>query len=262
MPTVQSNGVDLYYEVSGKGQPLVFVNGLGSSTRDWEFQVPEFCKTYRVVTFDLRGQGRSGKPEGPYQISQFAADLAGLLRALHIEAAHVVGISLGGGVALQFAIDYPALAKTLTIVNSGPSMGGTPEQARQEIERRTGIVQQVGMGAMGQALSGALFPKPEHAALRAAFVERWAENDPRAYVETMRSMLGWDVTGKLGSIHCPVLVIAADQDYTPVAAKEAYVGLLPDARLVVISDARHATPMERPAEFNAALAEFLASHNG
>jgi pimeloyl-ACP methyl ester carboxylesterase len=71
----------------------------------------------------------------------FAADLAGLLQALRLTSAHIVGISLGGAVAFQFAIDTPAMVKTLTIVNSGPTLGGTPEQAQQEIERRVGIVQ-------------------------------------------------------------------------------------------------------------------------
>ncbi len=257
MPTIRANNISQYYELSGSGQPLVFIHGLGSSTHDWEYQVPEFSQAYHVLTFDLRGHGRSDKPDGPYQMSLFAADLAGLLAALGLGTAHIVGISLGGAVAFQFALDYPALVKTLTIVNSGPSLGGTPEQARQEIERRVGIVQQLGMRAMGQALAPALFPKPDQAALRETFVERWAENDPRAYIEATRSMLGWDVTDRLGSIACPTLIIAADQDYTPVAAKEAYVRRLPQAQLVVIPDAHHATPLELPDKFNAALMGFL-----
>ncbi len=262
MPIVHANGIDQHYEVAGTGTPLVFIHGLGSSARDWEYQVPEFSRSYQVVTFDLRGHGQSGKPEGPYQIPMFAADAAGLFAALGLAPAHVVGISLGGAVALQFALDCPEQVKTLTIVNSGPSMGGTTEQAQQEIERRAAIVQQLGMRGMGQALSASLFPQPEHAALRATFVERWADNDPRAYVEATRSVLGWDVTGRLASVSCPTLIISADHDYTPVAAKEAYARLMPDARVVVIPEARHATPVERPAEFNAALAEFLAAHGG
>ena len=261
MPTIPANHINLYYEEHGDGQPLVFIHGLGSSTRDWEFQVPEFSKSYRVIAFDLRGHGQSDKPAGPYHLPMLAADLAGLLQALRIPSAHLVGISLGGGVAFQFALDYPAMVKTLTIVNSGPSLGGTPEQARQEIERRVGIVQQLGMRAMGEALSPNLFPKPEHAALRETFVARWAENDPRAYIEATRSMLGWNVVDQLGAIVCPTLILAADQDYSPVAAKEAYVKMTPHARLVVIPDAHHATPIEQPEKFNAALTDFLAQHH-
>ena len=257
MPTILANHINLYYEEHGSGQPLIFIHGLGSSTLDWEFQVPEFSKSYRVITFDLRGHGQSDKPTGPYHISMLAVDLAGLFQALNIPSAHLVGISLGGAVAFQFALDYPASVKTLTIVNSGPSLGGTPEEAQQEIERRVGIVKQLGMRAMGEALSPTLFPKPEQAALRETFVKRWAENDPRAYIEATRSVLGWNVTDKLEKIKCPTLILAADQDYTPVAEKEAYVKLIPQARLVVISEAHHATSLEQPEKFNAALREFL-----
>ncbi len=262
MPLIAANQTNLYYEMSGTGEPLVFIHGLGSSTRDWEPQVAEFSKSYQVITLDLRGHGRSDKPAGPYQMAMFAADTAGLLAGLGVRPAHIVGISLGAAVAFQFALDYPERVRTLTIVNSGPSLGGTPQQAEAEVNRRVGIVQQMGMRAMGQALSPNLFPKPEHAALREKFNESWAENDPQAYIAATRSMLGWDVTARLGAITCPVLVIAADGDYTPVAAKEACVKLLPNARLRVIPDAHHATPIERPEAFNAALAEFLAENGG
>src|SRR5512138_204405 len=193
MSILEANHTKLYYEVSGEGPALVFIHGLGSSTRDWEYQIPEFSKQYQVIAVDLRGHGQSDKPEGPYTIPMFAADLAALLRALNVSSAHIVGISLGGGVAFQFALDYPAMVKTLTIVNSAPALGGTREQAQQEIDRRVGIVQQYGMQAMGQSLAPALFPQPEHAHLRDAFVRRWAENDPAAYIASTRSMLDWDV---------------------------------------------------------------------
>ncbi len=258
MPLLAANHINLYYEVAGAGQPVVLIHGLGSSTLDWESQVPALSQTYQVVTFDLRGHGRSDKPAGPYQISQFAADLAGLLGALGIPSAHIVGISLGGGVAFQFALDYPALVRSLVLVNTAPALGGTPEQAEVEIARRVGIVQQLGMRAMGQALAPNLLPKPEHAALRETFIERWAENDPSAYIAATRSMLGWDVTARLGEITCPVLVIGSDQDYGPVSAKEVYRALMPNARLAVIPDAHHGVPFERPEAFNDVLGEFLA----
>ena len=139
----------------------------------------------------------------------FAADVEALLQTLGIASAHIVGLSLGGAVALQFALDHPSRVRSLTLVNTGPALGGTPEQAAQEIARRAGIVQQMGLRAMGQALAPNLFPKPAQAALREIFVERWAENDPQAYIEATRSMLGWDVTARLGAITCPVTTLAA-----------------------------------------------------
>lgn len=260
MPKVSTNGIHLYYEEHGGGNPLVFIHGLGSSTQDWEAQVSEFSTSFRVITVDLRGHGKTDKPPGPYSIPMMATDLSGLFQSLHLPSAHIVGLSLGGAVAFQFVLDYPATVKTLTIVNSGPSLGVTLEEAKQEVERRVGIVQQLGMKAMGEALSPALFPKPEQAVLRETFVKRWAENDPKAYIEATRSILGFNVTAKLGSIKCPTLILTSDQDYTPVSIKESYAKLIPAAQLVVIQGAHHALPMEEPEKFNKALGEFLARY--
>ena len=138
------NDIQLYYEITGQGQPLLFIHGLGSSTRDWEAQVSPFAANYQVITFDLRGHGRSDKPPGPYTLPLFTADTAGLLKALGLDAAHVVGISLGGGIAFQLALDYPELVKTLTIVNSAPALAGSDADAQREIDRHVAIVQQWG----------------------------------------------------------------------------------------------------------------------
>jgi 3-oxoadipate enol-lactonase len=258
MANVTINNINLYYEEHGDGDPLVFIHGLGSSTQDWESQVSDFSKSYKVVTLDLRGHGRTDKPAGPYFIPMMASDLAGLFQSLRLPPAHVVGLSLGGAVAFQFVLDYPFSVKTMTIVNSGPSLGGTPEEAQKEIERRVGIVQQLGMRAMGEALSPALFPNPAQAALRETFSKRWAGNDPQAYIEATRSIAGFNVLEKLGEIECPTLILASDQDYTPVSIKENYTRLIPNAELVVIQGAHHALPLEEPEKFNIALREFLA----
>jgi 3-oxoadipate enol-lactonase len=260
MPKISVNNVNLNYEKQGQGTCLLFIPGLGSNTRDWESQIQEFSKNYQVIALDLRGHGQSDKPAGPYSIPLFASDTAQFLKVLGIDSAHVVGISLGGAAAFQLAIDSPALVKTLTIINSAPTLGGTPEQAKAEIDRRVGIVKQMGMRAMGETLVPNLFPKPEHEALRRSFIERWAANDPQAYIEATLSMLGWDVTDKINSIHCPTLILASDQDYAPVAVKEAYIKLMPDAELVVLPDSHHAVPMEAPEKFNAALRQFLSKH--
>ena len=261
MPKIKSNNINLYYEVNGKGQPLLFIHGLGSSSQDWELQVNEFSKTYQVITFDLRGHGRSDKPAGPYSLAMFAADTAGLLKSLDVKSAHVVGLSLGGGIAFQLAIDFPALVKTMVIVNSAPEMVVRTFKDRVRVWQRFAIVRLLGMRKMGEVLSKRLFPKNEHETLRELFVESWAKNDSRAYQAAMRAMVGWSVTDKLGSIKCPALIITADQDYTSVALKEEYTKLLPNAQLVVIPDAHHATPVEQPDLFNTVLMDFIVKHS-
>jgi pimeloyl-ACP methyl ester carboxylesterase len=258
MPTLQLHDIRLYYEIAGQGDPVVFIHGLGSSARDWEYQVPFFAPRYRVVVFDVRGHGRSDKPTGPYSVPLFAQDAAALIRALEAAPAHVVGISMGGMIALQLAVDEPALVRSLVVVNSGPELVVRTFRERLMILQRFLIVRLLRMRKMEEVLSQRLFPRPDQAPLRQMFVERWAENDPRAYREAMRALVGWSVADRLGDIRCPTLVIASDQDYTPVSAKEAYVARMPNARLVVIPDAHHAVTVERPEEFNQALLDFLA----
>ena len=78
MPTIQINGIAEHYEIFGQGQPILFIHGLGSSSRDWEYQIDYFSKMYRVITIDVRGHGQSDKPPGPYSVPLFAADTAKL----------------------------------------------------------------------------------------------------------------------------------------------------------------------------------------
>jgi pimeloyl-ACP methyl ester carboxylesterase len=261
MPKIQSNGINLYYEIHGEGQPLLFIHGLGSSARDWEFQVTEFAKAYKVITFDLRGHGQSDKPAGSYSMSMFAADTVGLLKALGIDEPHVVGLSLGGAVAFQMAVDAALPFKSLTIVNITPELLVRSFKDQLMVWQRTGIVKLLGMRKMGEMLSKRMFIKPEQEDIRRIFVERWAENDQRSYLCAMRALVGWSVTAQIGSIRCPTLIVAADQDYSPVSVKEEYTAKIPGAQLMVIPDSRHATPVERPQEFNLVLQKFLGEHS-
>jgi 3-oxoadipate enol-lactonase len=257
MPTLDVNGIGLYYEVSGQGEPLVFLHGLGSCSQDWEFQVAEFSKEYRVITMDLRGHGQSARPRGPYSIEMLASDAAGLLGALGVGAAHVVGLSLGGAVAFQLAVSFPSLVKSLIIVNSGPDARIRTVRQRLMVATRLAMVRLLGLRRVGAALSKKLLPGPDLAGVRATFRERFVRNDRDSYLAALRALLGWSVISHIGDITCPTLVIAADNDYTPVAIKEAYVAKIPGAKLVVIPNSRHALPVEKPQIFNAALRSFL-----
>lgn len=252
--------VDLHSETVGTGEALVFIHGLGSCGEDWGPQVDHFRSRYRVVTFDLRGHGLSSKPRSSYTIPVFARDTAALLRALQLDRAHVVGISLGGMVAFQLAIDAPELVRSLAIVNSGPAVPSQTFKQRMPLYIRLVYLRLLGLRRMAMMISKRLFPKPDQANLQRAFVERIAGNDKHCYRASLKGIFaGWSVADRLPDIRCPVLVLTADQDYAPVALKQAYADRLPDARLVVVPDSRHALPMENPREFNAALDTFLAS---
>jgi pimeloyl-ACP methyl ester carboxylesterase len=257
MAFAQIQGLGTHYEITGRGEPLVLVHGLGSSARDWELQIPFFARNFQVVAYDVRGHGRSDKPPGPYGIPLFAQDLAGLINALDIGAAHIVGISLGGMIGFQLAVDSPELVRSLVVVNSLPEMVVRTPQQWVQVVRRLLVVRFFGMRKMGEVLARSLFPEAGQEEARSALIERWAENDPRAYRETGRAIVGWSISDRLEEIACPVLVITADQDYTPVEAKAVYAKKLRMGKLIVIEHSRHATPVDQPEAFNDAVMAFL-----
>ncbi len=258
MPKLHVNDIEMHYEMFGQGQPLILVHGLGSSGRDWEKQLPVFSKYYQVVTFDLRGHGQSQKPPGPYSIPLFAKDTAELIKALGISPIHVVGISLGGMVAFQLAVDYPELVKSLVVVNAGPEVVARTMKDHWQIFFRFAILYLLGMRRMGMVLSKRLFPKDEQASLREIFVERWAKNNFQAYLNALRAIVGWSVMDRIDMINLPTLIVTVEKDYTPISAKETFVAKMPQARLVVVPNSLHATPVDNPEKFNETVMSFLS----
>jgi 3-oxoadipate enol-lactonase len=256
---VRVGDVELHCEIEGSGEPLLFIHGLGSCAEDWQSQIEYFRDRYRTIACDLRGHGRSSKPRGPYSIEVFARDLASLLRELETGPAHVVGISLGGMVAFELAVDSPERVRSLVIVNSGPAVPAETFKQRLPLHVRLLYARVLGLRGMAKMIAKRLFPKPEQIGLQRAFIARLAANDRHCYLASLRAIFaGWSVADRLADIRCPVLVLASDHDYTPVALKQAYAARLPNARVVVVPDSRHALPMEKPREFNAAVATFLA----
>lgn len=257
MPQKLIRDININYEIIGDGQPLLFIHGLGSSLRDWEEQVPVFSKKFKVITLDLRGHGQTDKPKGPYSISMFAEDIAELIKSLKVDPVHVVGISLGGAIGFHLAIDHPDITKSLVVVNMSASVPIKTLKEKQMLFLRVLIVKMMGMKKMGEVLAKRLFIKPEQEELRERMASRWAENDKKAYLSSLKTLKNWSVLERLHEIKCPTLVISADEDYTPLSAKEEYTALIPNAKLVVIEDARHAVSVEKPDEFNTILMDFL-----
>ena len=257
MPKKLIREININYEIRGEGEPLLFIHGLGSSLRDWEDQVPVFSKNFKVITLDLRGHGQTDKPKGPYSIPMFANDIAELIKSLKIGQVHIVGISLGGAIGFNFAIDYPDITKSLTVVNMSASVPIKTFKEKQMFFMRVLIVKLMGMKKMGKVLAKRLFIKPEQEKLRERMATRWAENDKKSYLSALKTLKNWSVLDKIHEIKCPTLIISADEDYTPLEVKKEYTALIPDAKLVVIEDARHAVSAEKPEEFNTILMDFL-----
>jgi len=262
MPIIEASDIQTYYEVAGHGEPVLFIHGLGATTTSWALQVPAFSGHYRVIAYDLRGHGRTSHPPGPYSIPQFAGDAAALLQALGCGPTHVVGLSLGGAIAFELALQRPDMVRTLTVVNSAPGLELPHLSDRLRwaafVASRWLVGHTLSMRQQGVMLGRRLFPRPDQVGLRRIFAEEFARNDRQAYNASARALLNWNAMDRIGDIRCPTLIVSADHDYTPVALKAAYVAGMPNAVLQVIPDSRHATTIDQAERFNALLAEFLA----
>lgn len=258
MPILHANNINIFYETVGSGPPVLFIHGLGGTHLDWEYQIDHFKEQFTVITVDLRGHGQTDKPTDPYSVELFAQDIAAFIQFIAPQGIHVVGHSLGGMVAFQLALDFPALVKSLTILNSAPGIIFPGLKSQLMFYWRSFDIRLFGLPHLGKQLAKMLFPKPQQTPLREKFLERWCKNSPEAYLNTLKVFRGWNVMPRLKDLHVPTLIIAADQDYTPVAFKQMYVRLIRNAELVIIPNSRHITTVDQPELFNATLMEFLA----
>ncbi|AGC49242.1 alpha/beta fold family hydrolase [Myxococcus stipitatus DSM 14675] len=257
MSTLQLDGVSLHYEEAGQGIPVLLLHGLGSSGGDWEWVIPRLANGYRLIVPDARGHGRSSKPPGAYGVPLFARDIAGLCDALGLTRVHVVGLSMGGMMGFQLALDRPDLVRSLVIVNSGPEVVARTLKRKFEFTVRRVLLRLLGPKGLAKMLAPRLFPKPEQAALRERVLTGISANDPDAYRRATLGLLGWSVMARLPDIRCPVLAVHSERDYTPLSAKQAYVDLLPHARLHVLTDSGHAAPLDQPGPLTDAVEDFL-----
>lgn len=257
MPTLQLEDVALYYEESGEGTPVLVLHGLGSSGRDFERVAPRLAARHRVLAPDVRGHGRSSKPAGDYSVALFAKDLAALCDRLGLSRLHVIGLSMGGMIAFQLAVDRPELVRSLVIINSGPDMVARTARRWLAFKVRLALLRLLGPRGLAKVIASKLFPKPEQAELRQQVVEVIGGNEPQIYLRSTRALIGWTVLPRLKELRCPVLVLASDRDYTPLSDKKEYVALLGDARLEEVIDSGHAAPLDQPEQVSEKVMRFL-----
>lgn len=217
MPIVSVNGLRMYYELAGVGPSLVLIGGLGVDVSECTQLIDALAAHYRVLAFDNRGAGRTDKPDEPYTVSQMATDTAGLMRAIGIERAHVVGLSLGGRIALDLALDEPGLVRTLTLVSTC---------ARVERRWHVGLLGLISLVFRGD------YPQPRYAFKR----QRQASD-------------GYDRTARLPELRVPTLVIHGRHDHiVPYRLAEDMAAGIPGAQLELVNSG-HLYPLTRSSEF-------------
>lgn len=258
MPEVTVNDITLHYERTGGGPSVLLLHGLGSSSEDWENQVESLSDKYEMIVPDLRGHGRSSKPPGPYSIPQFSSDVATMLDELDVGSVRLVGISLGAMVGFQIVADRPDLVSRLIVVNALPEFETKHISQKIQLALRKVITRRLSMERIGDVLSKRLFPDEDMAQQRATMVERWARNDKVAYRAAFQAILDWaGVRSEMQTTMVPITVISSDLDYISPEDKQPYVDAMPTAEMVIMHDAHHAVPMERPHRFNVVLEKAL-----
>lgn len=251
------NGIDLDYADFGKGEVLVMLHGLGSTKKDWDFQIPVLSQKFRVIAPDFRAHGNSERVPKLQGVDIMTEDIFQLLKFLNISKACFVGFSMGGAVAFNMAYLHPETVSKLVIVNSGPDFKNAKDSGIDILAERTKIIKEQGFVSLGETISKGMFPEENQQQWRKEFLQRIIDNDEDAYLHTFGSLMEWGLDDKVSQIKHPTLVVASDMDYTPVEYKKAYVDKMQNAKLVVIENSRHGIVFDQAEKLNQELLKFL-----
>jgi 3-oxoadipate enol-lactonase/4-carboxymuconolactone decarboxylase len=258
MPTIRANGVELFFDLTGPEDApvVVFSTSVGATVEMWDPQVRAFADRYRVLRYDTRGHGRSQVVEGRASIEDLSDDLAGLLDALNIARAHVVGLSLGGMTGQALALRRPEKLESLVLMATAAYL--PPAEAWTQ---RAEAVRAQGMEAIADTVMGRWFTRafaeraPEVVAVTR---KRFVDHKPEGYAICCEAIRDMDLRPAIGAIRTPTLILAgADDPATPVPMMEDIRSRIPNAELIIVPRAAHLLNIERPEIVNAHIAAFL-----
>lgn len=282
---IKANGINMNYDTKGKGEYLVLIHGAGDNLNMWYHQVPAFFKNYYVITYDVRGSGKTDSPKGDYSISLLAEDVCELVKAIAFvnlmsvdsmeqmmksqkpdEAqCFLLGYSMGGRIALEAAINHPQMVKALVLANSSVGLAPpTPDAA----ERRQALLELLGKGDMKKVAemmtTNAFSPgfKSKNPSEFDKYMKVKLQNKPDGLVRIMQALASTTTPPDLSKVKCPVLLIVGEND--------AYMGVEPGKQAheaiagskLVILPTGHASAIEAPDKFNSAVLEFLSGVRG
>lgn len=230
MPAVKVNDINMYYKLHGQGEPLVLITGLGNDATQYDYIIRELLQHFRVLAFDNRGAGRTDMPETPYTIGQMADDAAALMGALGIGRAHIVGVSMGGRMALALALHHPGLVKSLVLVST--------------FARQIMITENDKPSPMPQYREGvSKYPQPRYAFDRQLVASR-----------------SYDCSDRLGEIRVPALILHGTGDrLVPVRlAGELHAGIR-GSKMITFTGG-HLFFMAMPEQFCQTVSDFLSGN--
>jgi pimeloyl-ACP methyl ester carboxylesterase len=267
MQKIKTNNIELYYETHGAGLPLVLISGLGYPLWQWHKMVPFLAQHFQVVTFDNRGVGQSDKPAGPYTAQMLAADTAGLLDALGIEKAIIVGHSMGGFVAQAMALDFPEKVEKLILCST--NFGG-PHHVPVTAEAMK-VLTDVTSDALTRLKNGLVVSTaPGWAEKNPEMIEAWIEwrvanpIEPAPYQAQLAIGLGLMTESaafemKLSRVNVPTLILFGAHDKVVPPDNAALLAeKIADSKVLIFPDAGHFFPIEIAEAASRAITDFAA----
>lgn len=256
MPILKLHDCEIYYEEHGEGPPLLFVAGLGGVGSYWQPQIEHFSKSFRVIVHDHRGTGRSTKSRIRYSLEQMAADTLGVMDALAIDSAVIIGHSTGGAIAQILCLEHPERVQA-AVMYATWTKADTFFKRCFEVRRTL-----LRAGPTDYVRGGAIFLQPSWWIRDAPDLEDntvYGESfDPDIVDSRIQALLEFDRTADLSRIATPVLVIGVENDHlTPLYYSRAVADAIPGAELATMKDGAHVASQIFPEEFNEIVHDFI-----
>lgn len=266
MPKIKINDVNIYYEIHGEGFPIVMIMGLSANIDWWDpLLINKMSDKYRTIIFDNRGAGRSDKPKTEYSIKLFADDTAGLMDALEIQKAYILGVSMGGMIAQEFAVDYPERVEKLILCATNCGLSKSVQPSPEVMSILTRSTEELTAEEVARDTIQLLYTQ-EFIDNNTEIIEQTIKQilkapiPAHAYKRQIEAILKFDVCRKIKKINIPTLILHGKKDIlVPPQNAEILANRIPGAKLMYLEDSGHGIFTPEFDKFTQIVLEFLES---
>jgi len=262
MSKMHVRDIEIHYQEAGSGFPLILIHGLNGDLTGWALVMPEFSKHYRTIALDVRGHGGSSKPDQPYSIKGFSEDFYEFMKQLKISRAHVLGLSMGGAIAQQFALDHPDMVQSLILVST---LSYIDDQARRAFALLSRSLKEGGYPSFFDEVVKLAFTPQYLAANPGPIAElktkRVAINSPVAIGRATEACMAFDLKNEISRISVPTLVVSGRKDvFTPIHLAEQIHRSIRGSEWKILEEVGHNLYIEKGPQMVQVVLEFLEKH--